>query len=53
MTKTKKPRLPLFQCQECGKLYYTTKAAERAMNHRCTCGGCDIDLYVPKRRETR
>jgi hypothetical protein len=43
---------PLFECQECGKKYYTEKAAERAMfgNSGCPgCGGSDIDTYVGKK----
>jgi predicted nucleic acid-binding Zn-ribbon protein len=35
----------MFQCQECGKKFKTTAAAERASNNGCPkCGGCDIDL---------
>jgi len=36
--KTKKQ--PLFQCLECGKTYAATRS-------RCSCGGVDIDVYVP------
>jgi hypothetical protein len=45
-------REPLFECQECGKKYYTAKAAERAMfsDRGCPgCGGSDIDTYVGKK----
>jgi predicted nucleic acid-binding Zn-ribbon protein len=35
----------MFQCQECGKKFKTTAAAERASSNGCPkCGGCDIDL---------
>lgn len=47
---TKLKRLPQFQCMECGKLYYSAAAAERAAfgSRGCTgCGGSDIDVYVP------
>ena len=40
---------PEYVCLECGKKFYTVKAAERAMNgdDGCPkCGGSDIDLYV-------
>ena len=38
----------LFQCQECGKLFRTVRAAERAYEDGCPkCGGCDIDLAPP------
>lgn len=40
---------PLFQCMECGKLYYSVQSAERATfsERGCTkCGGSDIDVYV-------
>lgn len=40
-----RPRWPMFLCQECGKKFYTTAAAERATNNGCPgCGGVDIDL---------
>lgn len=42
-------RKPLFTCQECGKKFYTTAAAERASfgDHGCPkCGGSDIDIAV-------
>jgi transcription elongation factor Elf1 len=43
----KREKKPLFQCQECGKKYYSAKAAERAASCGCAkCGGVDIDLYV-------
>ena len=38
---------PLFQCMECGKNFYSTRAAERATfgDEGCPgCGGTDIDL---------
>jgi hypothetical protein len=41
-------KTPLYECQECGKKFYTTAAAQRATNKGCKCGGYDIDLYVPK-----
>jgi hypothetical protein len=43
---------PLFECQECGKKFYTVKAAERASfsERGCPgCGGSDIDIYVGKK----
>lgn len=40
-----RPRWPMFLCQECGRRFYTTAAAERAANNGCPdCGGKDIDL---------
>ncbi len=42
-------RTPLFECQECGKKYFSTKAAEKASFSDAGCGGCggsDIDVYV-------
>jgi len=45
-TKSKAKRQPMFQCLECGRKFYSTRTARNAMNHRCTCGGCDIDIYV-------
>jgi hypothetical protein len=45
-------REPLFECQECGKKFYTEKAAERASfgDHGCPgCGGSDIDIYVGRK----
>lgn len=49
-------RTPLYACQECGRKFYTTEAAERATfsNSGCPgCGGSDIDLYVPGQMEAR
>ena len=44
-------REPLFACQECGRKFYTVKAAEKASNDGCPgCNGTDIDTYV--RRDT-
>jgi len=38
-------KVPLFECQECHKKFYTTEAAERASNAGCPkCGGVDIDV---------
>jgi hypothetical protein len=45
-------REPLFECQECGKKFYTEKAAYRASfgDSGCPgCGGSDIDIYVGKK----
>jgi len=45
MAKTKRPAL--FACMECGKKFYTVKAAERAAfgAKGCPkCGGADIDV---------
>ena len=42
-------REPLFECQECGKKFFTTRAAEKASFGDLGCGGCggsDIDVYV-------
>jgi hypothetical protein len=47
---TVKPKVPIFQCMECGRKFYTAKAAERASfgDSGCPgCGGSDIDIYVP------
>lgn len=42
-------KVPLFQCLECGKKFYSIKATENAANNGCpNCGGVDIDLYVPE-----
>ena len=42
-----KKRVPLFECQECGKKFYSVKAAERASWNGCPkCNGMDIDIYV-------
>ena len=39
----------MFQCQECGKLFKSVSAARKASNDGCPkCGGCDVDVYVPK-----
>lgn len=49
---TKKKKEPLFQCQECGRKFYTVKAAEKAAygDNGCPkCGGADIDVYVPRK----
>ncbi len=42
-------RVPLYACQECGRKFYSTAAAQRASfgDNGCPgCGGSDIDLYV-------
>lgn len=41
-------RDPLFECQECGKKFFSVAAAERAtFRDGCPqCGGSDIDTYV-------
>ena len=42
-------KIPLFQCQECGRKFYTTASAEKASygDNGCPgCGGSDIDIYV-------
>lgn len=42
-------RVPMFQCLECGRRFYSAGAAKRAMWHGCPgCGGSDVDIYVPK-----
>ena len=46
-----KKNRPLFACMECGKKFYTTRAAERASfgDDGCPgCGGSDIDVYLDK-----
>lgn len=46
----KQKRVPLFQCLECGKKFYSAKAAEKASfgDEGCPgCGGSDIDQYAP------
>lgn len=36
-------RVPIFECQECGKKFYSVKAAEKATWNGCPkCGGSDI-----------
>lgn len=49
----------MFRCQECGKRFKSTAAAERAANVGCPkCGGVDVDLdpdspiMVSRRLET-
>lgn len=40
----------MWQCLECGKIFKSGKAAEKASYDGCpNCGGVDIDLYVPGR----
>jgi len=40
----------MYECKECGKVFKTTKAAEKASHNGCPkCGGVDIDLKVPKK----
>lgn len=35
----------MFKCQECGRKFKTTKAAERAANNGCPrCGEVDVDI---------
>lgn len=35
----------IFICLECGRKFYTARAAERAINWGCPrCGGSDIDI---------
>ena len=42
---TRKKRVALFECLECGKKYYTVKTAEKASYDGCKkCGGVDIDV---------
>jgi predicted transcriptional regulator len=41
----KKP--DVFECLECGRRFRSVKAAERALQQGCSCGGYDIDLVVP------
>lgn len=42
-------REPLFECRECGRKFYSVKAAEKASfgDEGCPgCGGSDIDAYT-------
>ena len=40
-------RIPEFECLECGRKFYSVKAAEKAADDGCPgCGGCDIEIYV-------
>ena len=42
----------MYKCQECGKKFKTTKAAQKASNDGCPkCGGCDIDIDVEIKQE--
>lgn len=35
----------LFRCQECGRGFRTTAAAQRAVDEGCPgCGGSDVDM---------
>lgn len=45
----------VFACQECGKKFKTTRAAERASSVGCPkCGGVDIDVdAIAERYEIR
>lgn len=44
----------MFACQECGKKFRTTAAAEKASFDGCPkCGGCDIDLDVTPAKTAR
>jgi len=46
-----KKRPALFQCLECGRKFYSVKAAERASLNGCPkCNGLDIDIYVERPR---
>jgi hypothetical protein len=48
-------RVPQFECQECGKLFYSAAAAERAAfgDEGCPqCGSSDIDLPRELTRQT-
>lgn len=46
----RKKRRALFQCLECGKKFFSTATAEKALLHGCpNCNGSDIDLYVSKK----
>jgi DNA-directed RNA polymerase subunit RPC12/RpoP len=45
MPATTQKRVPLFVCNECGKKFFTVKAAEKASWSGCPqCGGGDIDI---------
>lgn len=46
-----KKNTPLFACMECGKKFYSAKAAEKASfgDNGCPgCGGSDIDVYLER-----
>ena len=50
VVEAKAKRKPVAWCQECGKKFYSIKAAERASfgPHGCPkCGGSDIDVSPP------
>jgi predicted nucleic acid-binding Zn-ribbon protein len=50
---TSKPLAPWY-CQECGRAFKTTKAAERALSEGCPkCGGCDVDCMPPQTEAER
>jgi predicted nucleic acid-binding Zn-ribbon protein len=35
----------MFQCRECGRKFWTTNTAQKAVDKGCPkCGGTDIDL---------
>ena len=43
-TKTKKVRRADWICNECGRKFYSVRAAERAVSWGCPkCGGSDIE----------
>jgi predicted nucleic acid-binding Zn-ribbon protein len=43
----------MWRCQECGRRFKTTRAAERAVEEGCPgCGGTDIDLDAGKPADT-
>ncbi len=50
-SKPRVARIPLYACLECGRKFYSTRAAEKASfgDDGCPgCGGSDIDLYVSR-----
>ena len=56
MDQTDKTGRWAWRCQECGRVFKTARAAERAMNgdHGCPgCGGSDIDVADTMTQESR
>ncbi len=48
-TRLQPKRVPLFECMECGKKFYSVYAAEQAVYKGCPkCNGSDIDIHLPK-----
>jgi len=53
MTMLRGTPQPEFQCMECGKAFYSFKAAEKAADVGCPiCGGVDVDVFVSVEQRT-